>query len=106
MSWKLFLDDVRDPVKVYGSDDFKVARTADQAERLVAVWGAPSFIGFDHDLGEIKTGMSFAVWLVEKDMDEEICLPDDFSFNVHSANPVGAENIRRLMNNYLAQRKK
>lgn len=105
MSWRLFLDDLRDPQKVYNRDDLIVARTSEEAEALVTQLGAPEWIGFDHDLGEIKTGHYFALWLIEQELDGNIRLPDNFTYNVHSANPVGAENIRKLLENYLANRK-
>ena len=27
--------------------------------------------------------------------------PDNFSFNIHSANPIGRNNINSILNNYL-----
>ena len=52
-------------------------------------------ISFDHDLGNEfeKTGHDCAKWLIE----QNIILK---KFNAHSANPVGAENILFLLNNW------
>jgi hypothetical protein len=36
---------------------------------------------------------------------EDLFLPDDFVFSVHSANPSGAKNIISHMNSYLKVRK-
>ena len=55
-------------------------------------------ISFDHDLGEGKTGMDCVKYLVQMDMDHTV-LDSHFEFKVHSANPVGKENIQE----YLAQ---
>ena len=27
--------------------------------------------------------------------------PDNFTFNIHSANPIGKNNIKSILNNYL-----
>lgn len=104
MSWKLYLDDVRTPpdgeiFPLYA--DIVIARTSDEAEKLVAERGMPEFISFDHDLGEIKTGHYFANWLVEQDLNGTYTFPEGFEYNVHSANPVGAANIRGVMDRYL-----
>ena len=34
-------------------------------------------------------------------MDNDLDILADFSYNVHSMNPVGAENIRAYMENFL-----
>lgn len=101
--WKLFLDDIRFPPK----DGFIVARTVDEAQRLIEQYGMPEYISFDHDLGVdemgnlIPDGYDFAKWLVAMDMDGEITLPKNFTFEVHSKNPVGAENIRYYLDGYI-----
>jgi hypothetical protein len=108
MSWNLFLDDERDPIKTYGQElgsMMLVARNSDQAEMFVLTNGMPDFIGFDHDLGEIKTGHYFANWLIEQDLNGTHTFPDNFSFNVHSANPVGAKNIQGVLDRYLQHKR-
>jgi hypothetical protein len=122
MSWKLFIDDdcdgARNPaitvenrawrslmnlpaIKPDTSQhgDWVLARSADEAMRVVDECGMPSFISFDHDLGDGKDAISVAHWLVERDMDGQP-FPDDFAFEVHSGNPVGRANIRGLIDNY------
>ena len=42
--------------------------------------------------------MDCAKWLVDFCMDNKVELP---KFYVHSANPVGADNIRGLLNNFI-----
>ena len=126
-SWKLFLDDERNPE----SDDWIIARSAQEAKDLVMAKGCPNFIAFDHDLGytipeEMKgknpndypmaktpigyfregvkieeTGLDFAKWLVKQDQDGKIKFPKSFDFHVHSANPEGRKNIQSYMDSYL-----
>lgn len=105
--WKLYLDDIRNP-KTQG---FTIARTFEKAVELIQEKGMPNDISFDHDLGEdgnkkeLKSGYDLAKWIVESDIDKIINIPDDFSYNVHSANPVGARNIDGLLKNYLEYKK-
>lgn len=103
MSYRLYLDDLRTPI----DESFVVVRGFEAACEIVLSRGVPSFISFDHDLGADKngwllpTGYDFAKWLVSSDMDGTISIPDNFSFKVHSQNPVGAKNIQAYMDNYL-----
>ena len=55
--------------------------------------GGIDFISLDHDLGEEKSGYDIAKYIVE----EQIPIG---AFAVHSANPVGAKNIRELLTHY------
>jgi hypothetical protein len=112
MTYRLFIDDERDPgdVKWGSSQDQELYRDADWfiarnwLEVLVYVLslGFPSTISFDHDLGDGKmNGFEIAKKLSEIIMDG-VKLPPDFQFLVHSKNPVGAENINYYMKNFLA----
>ena len=109
MRYKLYLDDIRVPAHVgsgfKNTTGWLLARTYDEAVSIVMDKGCPVYISFDHDLGDenAKTGYDFAKWLVEQDLDHGI-LPDNFDFNVHSANPVGAANITGLLDSYLKTR--
>jgi hypothetical protein len=109
MSYKLFLDDVREVDRLYGSvawaaphtGEWVTCRSMDEAVNTVLARGWPTLISFDHDLGDaVPTGMDFARWLVEHDL-EHASMPDGFAYEVHSWNPVGAANIRGLMQGYL-----
>ena len=117
MTYKLFLDDYRDPVflAIRGFaypqlGEWKIARSMDQAIKIVKQDGLPDFIAFDHDLedahydgkeGHERTGYEFAKWLCEYIMDHNLEIPANFAYVVHSMNPAGAENIRRYMENFL-----
>lgn len=114
----LYLDDVRTPVE----DNWQVVRNYDEFVAHIKLNGLENYecISLDHDLGEeamreyyrnvapnskldynnIKehTGMDCARFLVDLSFRNNIPLPKVY---VHSANPVGTENIIRLINNYL-----
>jgi len=102
MKRTLYIDDIRTP-----KTEFTViVRTCEEGQAYVREHGMPDFISFDHDLGmvdgkERKSGFDFAKWIVDSELDGEIVIPEGFKFNVHSANPVGAEKIRSLLNGYL-----
>lgn len=119
MPWKLFLDDVRQKP----DDSWTQAWTAEEGQELILKYGIPNEASFDHDLGytvpdELKktgpvgpfvktqigymrkgvqvemTGYDLAKWIVEMVKTGKLELPSDFTYHVHSANPVGAGRIR------------
>lgn len=97
-NWKLFLDDIR-PL----DQNMILARSAEEAISLIKKNGFPSFISFDHDLGEdVLSGKDLVKIIETKVLDGEWSIPLDFSFDVHSDNPVGAENIRVHLNSLLS----
>lgn len=101
MTYKMFIDDERDPPN--GETDWVVCRTPQDVFYAVTTKGFPAFISFDHDLGADMTGYDIVKDLVEEDMCRDgRMIPEDFDFYVHSQNPIGAENIRRYLNSYLA----
>lgn len=109
MRWKLFLDDERYPI----GNDWTIARNYNDAVWYVTNYGLPYHISFDHDLAydhyvigkpHEYTGYDFAKWLVNYIMDNDLTLPEGFSFFVHSQNPIGAKNIQSLMDKFIADR--
>lgn len=105
--YKLFLDDLREVSWVYPDADlidWIVCRSYAEAVSLVFSLGFPSVVSFDHDLGDSESGFDFAKKLVEIDLDYGT-MPEDFAYAVHSANPIGAANIRGLLENYLNSKK-
>jgi len=99
MTWTLYLDDERWPKT---NRDWTIARTKLEVELLVKEFGMPFYISFDHDLGYNEpTGLDVAEYLVYLDLDGICKFPSNFEYNVHSANPVGAKNIRAYLDNYL-----
>jgi hypothetical protein len=101
MQYRLFIDDLRDPT----SPDWVVARDSAAAIKLLETCGCPVEISFDHDLGGEDTAIPVVKRLIDLDLD---CggkyIPEDFHFSVHSANPVGRENIGELLAGYLVFR--
>lgn len=100
---RLYLDDIRTPK----SSDFIVVRSYDEAIEFVKKNGIPEYISFDHDLGcdengdVLKSGHDFAKWLVDMDIENVYKFPNNFEFSVHSANPIGRNNIESILNNYI-----
>jgi hypothetical protein len=91
---KLYLDDIRNPK----SDGWTVVRNYEEFVQYIDQNGLPDEISFDHDLGEdVKTGYDCAKWLCEYCWMNGIPIPP---YNVHSANPVGRDNIIGTLKSY------
>ncbi len=98
---RIFLDDERFPPD--DGREWIIARSFDDVLELTAN-GLIDYISFDHDLGDnVPTGMDVCKWLVEQDMNYAVLDPN-FTFYVHSQNPLGAENIRSYLDQYLRAR--
>lgn len=106
MKRKLFLDDIRTIEMVYDSSlssAFDIVRSYKDFVAYIQENGLPDFISFDNDLGLDEEGelapdgYAAAKWLVYESGLDLI----DLTFKVHSANPVAAEQIRGLLNNYI-----
>lgn len=102
MTYKLFIDDERFPV----TDDWVIVRTSEEASKYVAQHGMPTEISFDHDLGkdvlgDDDTSMHFIWWIINTHYDHGLEIPADFTYYVHSQNPIGARNIKGLMDGFL-----
>ena len=106
MAWSLFLDDERFPSnKTDNFADWIIARTVEDAIYYINTLGVPYRMSLDHDLGEnMQTGFDFMEQLVDMDLDGLTDVNAIESFYVHSQNPVGAENINGLFNNYIREK--
>lgn len=124
----LWLDDLRNPyINLEGrvpKENLIIdwVLNYEQFTQWIEKFGLPKIISFDHDLADQhytpeiywgdydkskayqdsqayteKTGMDCAKFLVDYCIDNNVKLP---IFYVHSANPVGADNILGLLNNY------
>lgn len=114
-TWYLWLDDERNPKIVLAEDNgaealgeryaqyqrdeltmvpWRWARSVEQAIWLVEKFGCPRVMSLDHDLGGDATSMQFVRWLA----DEGHHIPKTY---VHSANPVGRENILSFLRSYM-----
>lgn len=121
--YKLFIDDERFPVGIFPSaksflselslnlfkKDFfgfsVISRNYTQTKNLIDLYGIPNFISFDHDLGESKNGYEIARYIIEQDLDGKHMIPSNFSFYVHSQNPIGKSNIENILLSYIAFKK-
>ena len=99
----MYLDDIRNPKT---SNNWFVVRSFKDAIFYMNKNGCPSYISFDHDLGKNeKTGFDLTKWIIEKDLNMNgKFIPQNFNFNVHSANPIGKINIEGLLNQYIKQK--
>lgn len=125
-TYKLFLDDIRDPrvcvsymkgnagFAKYFDTDWVIVRNYEEFVQVIEEKGLPYLISFDHDLswdhynidfdvwddysseqlGVEKTGADCAEWLKNYCIENNLKLPE---FYVHSMNPVGRENIKRIL---------
>lgn len=84
MTYKLYLDDLRPSP----GSEWVVARSSNEAEVIIIKQGLPRFMSLDHDLGGDDTTMKFL-----KSMTELFPNGPVPEYYVHSANPVGKENI-------------
>ena len=97
---RIYLDDERTP-KVEKFDHI-VRNFTELTALVLEMKERISYISFDHDLGNYDKwdGYDAVKWLCELDLVTKI-FTEDFTFNVHSANPVGANNIRCYLTQYL-----
>ena len=119
MKYKIYLDDERTP----NDKDWIVVRNYGSFIKKINEIGLDNIdvISFDHDLGEEhinyyfdnggrenppdplkahfteKTGYDCAKWLVEYCTENGLPMP---TYLIHSANPVGADNIRAILQRY------
>lgn len=103
MEYRLFLDDERNVDDVYrDADDFITVRNLDQMKEAIQQRGLPTFISFDHDLGEnekgdvLHSGYDAAKWMVHE-MELDI---RGMEFKVHSWNIQTRDQISGLLNNW------
>lgn len=102
MSYRMFIDDERFPPD--DGQSWRICRSALDVEIMIDMYGFPNYISFDHDLGESQpTGYDITKWMVDRDLDIN-WIPQDFTFYVHSQNPIGKRNIEMLLTGYLGQR--
>lgn len=92
---KLYLDDER-PCP----DGFMLARNLAEFKKIVLSF-EPEFISFDHDLGGDEIGLDAIKWLISIDYP----LPEN-GWRIHSANPVGRDNMQSLLLNWFKHRTK
>jgi hypothetical protein len=97
--YTLFLDDERFPFP--NTECVVIARNFDQAVKVINDLGIPTKISFDHDLGnDSQSGKEFLDWLIYWHLEYAHNLATIQEVIVHSANPIGARNIKGLWDNF------
>ena len=92
---RIYLDDIRDPPKGRSELQYDaICRTAKAALALIDT-GEVTYISFDHDLGGTLTGYDVAKRIEELTVIRPAFVPP--RYDVHSANPAGADNIKAAM---------
>jgi len=107
--------------QIYWNNDWSIVRNYIEFCNYIQEFGLPNLISFDHDLADFhydfkpedydgmsedemntkfgsmeKTGYECAKWLVDWCLENKKSLPECI---VHSANPVGKQNIETYLNN-------
>ena len=95
---KVFMDDVRLPDSLYFSEDCRewvTVRKISYVKELLSA-GLVTDLSLDHDMGDAneETGYDLVKWICE-----EGYWPSGTIY-VHSANPVGAKNMRETIERY------
>lgn len=119
----LFLDDIRsvemaanymppDVAILYRTKRWVIVRNYHEFVHVIEENGLPELVSFDHDLADQhydpstwresfsyheKTGLDCAKWMVDYCIKHGEKLP---RYIVHSANPVGRENIIKYLENF------
>lgn len=104
MGYKLWIDDFWDDPESpfrHPPDDFVPVKSSDAAIILIETMGElPEFISYDHDLSGGDTAMRLIDYMIEHYYDSDV--PD---YQVHSANPIGAQNIIAKMESWKKSQK-
>lgn len=92
MTYALYLDDIRNPKN---PKDWVIARSSRDAIQVIVEKGIPNYMSLDHDLGEEDTTMVFLKAFTAIYPEGPIPL-----FSVHSANPIGKQNIEAYLDSW------
>ena len=97
--YKLYLDDWRSPP----DDTWIVARSYDEAVKIMLEKGCPNIMSFDFHLTSKpngKNGLDVARWIVTQDKKTGF-IPSGFQFSVHSSDIARGKQILLLLTSYL-----
>lgn len=99
----IWLDDIRDPVDYLKNNisNYKIYWVKNY-EEFIDIYNLLKYstnieLSLDHDLGEDLTGYDCVKYIVNDCMKRNTNLP---FINIHSANPVGKNNMISYINNY------
>lgn len=92
----IFLDDIRNPL----GPGWTILRTAEEVYKAICIGeneDRDMVVSLDHDLGEdVPTGYDLLNWIEWAIASDENFRPK-VSFIIHSANPVGCDNMKRAI---------
>lgn len=91
---RLFVDDVR----AAPDDSWTVVRDVESAIKYIRQF-LPHTISLDHDAGDTGTFMPLVYFIGEKYQNDTFWA-DDLGILIHSDNPVGAQNIQNVLEEY------
>jgi len=99
----LYVDDLRSLPPEYHPDEWDIARSFHEAIFKLERFGY-EILSLDHDIASFygskeMTGYDIALWLAQRKQENKH-VPNKIL--VHSANPVGVENITSVINRYLS----
>jgi hypothetical protein len=99
MSYKLFLDDIREPFWIYDDySDWVIVRNMKEMFSLIKEKGVPSLISFDNDLGNVDgVVLPDGYECLNRLIDNDIYIK---GIVVHSDNNVANEQIFGKANNW------
>lgn len=97
---KLWIDDIRPSP----DETWDIATTYNEAIDKLTKFKY-RLVSFDHDLGDFQngremTGYDILLWIVEQKMNGR---PVPQQYNIHSANPVGRDRMKGVIERYLQQ---
>lgn len=89
---KLWIDDIREPL-----DGYIWIKSVNEAKRIIETNSFDSIIiDLDHDAGDYANDggdyIEILNWLERMEL-----VDDSFSFHIHSMNPVGAQNMKNII---------
>ena len=110
MSYKLFLDDIREPedISLYRGftddfwDDVEIARSYAEAIKLLRRKGLPDVLMLDYHLGDPEHSgfdvVKYFISMVERNPED---LPKNFKYYIHTDSPKGCEIMEKALEKLL-----
>lgn len=99
----LWLDDIRKPPVDTIDEEYVWVKDFYEFQCWILENGMPDALDLDHDLGEYRTGYDCLKFCIGTIVGNNLRVPD---LKVHSANPVGKENMLKYYENFLKHSKK
>lgn len=101
MSYKIWLDDERDPPKL-NAEAWVWCKNAKQFVDTIKTRGMPDHIEFDWWLGSgWPTGQDMIAWLIDQDQQGVYTIPKNFTYGVHSSDDSKNRIMLTMFDRYL-----